>query len=209
MRYYLKPIIDYIRLAHFRTKWRKNNRDNETLPFNVFPIEKVSVGKGTYGNLMVYSYRNPHEFLSIGSYCSIASDVIFVLSGEHRYDTLSTYPFSEKIYMKRGSCAECKGPIEIGDDVWIGVRVTILSGVKIGQGSIIAANSIVMKDVPPYSIYVGNKVLKSRFDSKISKELESILFDNIDLTQFEKYADVPVSKENIDSISKCFTETLK
>ena len=53
--------------------------------------------------------------------------------------------------------------IVIEDDVWIGFGVLIMSGVKVGKGSVIGARSIVTKDVPPYSIFVGNKVIKKRF----------------------------------------------
>lgn len=57
--------------------------------------------------------------------------------------------------------------IIVEDDVWIGMEALILSGVKIGRGSIIGARAIVTKDVPPYSIFIGNRVLKRRFSEKI------------------------------------------
>lgn len=55
-----------------------------------------------------------------------------------------------------------KGRVRIGNNVWIGDKVTVLPNVKIGEGSIIGANSVITKDIPPYSVAVGNpaKVIK-------------------------------------------------
>ncbi len=207
MQFFLKPIKAYLSLALFRTKWRNKNRDNESLPNNVFPMEKVTVGKGTYVNLNVYSYRNPNEQLKIGCFCSIASDVIFVLSGEHQTNKISTYPFREKIFHLTNSEAHCKGPIIIEDDVWIGVRCTILSGVTIGQGSIIGANSIVTRDIPPYSIFVGNKVIKLRFDKNIVELINSIdfsAFTEKDIEKYKEYMECDVTQDNIQEIIMTF-----
>jgi acetyltransferase-like isoleucine patch superfamily enzyme len=68
----------------------------------------------------------------------------------------------------------CKGDIIIENDVWIGAKSTIMSGVKIHNGSVIGTGSIVTKDVPPYSIVVGNpaKIVKYRFNPK---QIESLL----------------------------------
>ena len=62
----------------------------------------------------------------------------------------------------------CKGDITIGSDVWIGAKSTIMSGVRIGHGSIVAAGSLVTKDVEPYSVVGGNpaKHLKYRFEDQ-------------------------------------------
>jgi acetyltransferase-like isoleucine patch superfamily enzyme len=70
----------------------------------------------------------------------------------------------------------CKGDINIGNDVWVGAKSTIMSGVKIGDGSIIGAGTTVTKDVPPYSIVVGNpgKIVKYRFDENQIEKLLKI-----------------------------------
>lgn len=69
-----------------------------------------------------------------------------------------------------------KGPIEIGNDVWIGARSVILSGVKIGNGAIIAANSVVTKDIPEYAIAAGvpAKVIGQRFDEEKLKKVKGL-----------------------------------
>lgn len=83
--------------------------------------------------------------------------------------------------MKEEKEAWSKGPIVIGNDVWIGMDSMILSGVTIGQGAVIAAGSVVTKDVPPYAIVGGNpaKVIKYRFEPQIIDRLLKIEFSNI------------------------------
>lgn len=200
LKYLLIPITQYIRLAKFRSSWKKINPHNDTMPNNVFPINKVSVGKATYATLNVNSYRNPQEKLIIGNYCSISSEVLFILSGEHRTDCLSTFPFGEKIFNVEGESAMCRGPIVVEDDVWIGARVTVLSGVTIGQGSIIGANSIVTKDVPPYSVYVGNKVIKKRFSDAVIEKLMNIDYEKIQTYNLRSFYSKTITEEDVDDI---------
>ena len=84
-----------------------------------------------------------------------------------------------------------KGDTIIGNDVWIGENATILPGVHIGDGAIIGANSVVAKDIDPYSIAVGNpcRVVKKRFDDETIEKLlelkwwdwdEERIFDNLE-----------------------------
>lgn len=72
----------------FRRKRRKWNPHNNTVAGNIFPIEIVTVGKMTYGQLNVLSHRPSIERLQIGNYVSIAGNVLFILSGNHRMDTI-------------------------------------------------------------------------------------------------------------------------
>lgn len=159
--------------------WRSLNPENTTKPANMFDINCVNVGKGTYGKLHVLVY-NKDEKLKIGNYCSIAENVMFIVSADHNANTLSTFPFKVKIL---GQALEgiSKGDIIVDDDVWIGYGSTILSGVHIGQGAIIAAGSVVTKDVPPYAIAGGvpAKVIKYRFEENIRKKLEKVDFSKI------------------------------
>jgi acetyltransferase-like isoleucine patch superfamily enzyme len=196
----MKPIKAYIKLAWFRAKWRKKNLQNETVPNIIFPMDKVTVGKYTYGLLNIFSYRNTQERLSIGNFCSIAHGVQFLLSGEHSYNTLLTFPLDEK-WGNRTS-ALCKGPIIVEDDVWIGVGVIVLSGVIIGKGSVIAAGSIVSKDIPPYSIFIGNEIVKKRFSEEIIKKLS--VFNLLDITfqHFQTNKDLLLNKIDENSVIK-------
>ena len=127
-----------------------------------------------------YHFDFTGDKLIIGKFCMIASDVKFIMNGaNHLSEALSAYPFA--IFGKdwanamEGKSYPNKGDVLVGNDVWIGYNATIMAGVKIGDGAIIAANSTVVKDVEPYSIVGGNpaKEIKRRFpDETIKKLLE-------------------------------------
>ena len=144
-------------------------------------IKKCRIGSNTYGldYECVNSYRND-DSLTIGSYCSIARDVFFILSGEHFTHRVSTFPLKDFGEARLGSeeyiDTKTKGPVIVGNDVWIGARATILSGVRIGNGAVIGAGSIVVNDVPPYAIVAGvpAKILRYRFNNNQINQLEKI-----------------------------------
>lgn len=175
-------IVKKMKLNKFRKKWRYINKNNETIPMNIFDSKLVSVGEYSYGELNVISF-NKNSKLKIGSLCSIAQNVKFILDADHRIDTISTFPFKVKIFKEIKYEAISKGDIIIEDDVWIGYGAMILSGVKIGQGAVIAAGAIVTRDVPPYAIVGGipARVLKYRFSQDI---IEKLL--NIDYSKFNR-----------------------
>ena len=118
--------------------------------------------------------------LIIGKFCMIASGVTFIMNGaNHLTNALTTYPFA--IFgngwenAMEGKSYPQKGNIDIGNDVWIGYNATIMAGVTIGDGAIVAANATIIKDVAPYSIVGGNPAseIKKRFsDDTIAKLLE-------------------------------------
>lgn len=145
--------------------------------------ENVSIGDYTYGNFEIREWDNKTK-LKIGKYCSIADGVIFLLGGEHRSDFITTYPFNAllKNFNYIGGHPHTKGNITIGNDVWIGSEAKILSGVNIGDGAIIGANSIVTKDVPPYAIAAGNpaKIVRYRFDEITINKLLKIKWWDFD-----------------------------
>jgi virginiamycin A acetyltransferase len=116
--------------------------------------------------------------LVIGKFCMIASDVIFIMNGaNHLTNAISTYPFAifgngweqameGKEYPRRRDTV-------IGNDVWIGYGATIMPGVQVGSGAIIATKSVVTKDVPPYAIVGGNpaRIIRLRFPEEKIREL--------------------------------------
>ena len=116
--------------------------------------------------------------LIIGKFCMIASGVTFIMNGaNHLTDALSTYPFAifgngwEKAM--EGKSYPQKGNIVIGNDVWIGYNATIMAGVTVGDGAIIATNSTVVSDVAPYSIVGGNpaREIRKRFPEETIQRL--------------------------------------
>lgn len=183
------------KLYFFRKKWRKANKHNYTIPVSLFDPKKVEVGNFTYGNLNVVFFGSDKESLKIGNFCSIAHGVKFLCGGEHTSKSFSTFPF--EYYFKNEVSAVTKGPIVIKDDVWIGTDSIILSGVTIGQGAIIAADSLVNKDVPPYAVVGGvpAKVIKMRFNDEIVNVLKDIDFSKITKELALKYYDLFTNKE--------------
>ena len=104
-----------------------------------------------------------------------------------------------------------KVDIVVEDDVWIGYGALVLSGVTIGQGSIIGARSIVTKNVPPYSIYVGNRVIGKRFPDEIIDKLISIDFStvlHIKGDRFEPVWDCELTLENYQDVYNRFIENI-
>jgi acetyltransferase-like isoleucine patch superfamily enzyme len=132
----------------------------------------TKIGKHTYGHQTIHIHDfNFRYHVEIGSFCSISSPVDICLGIDHRVDWATTYPFghhNKELFNKfsgEGYPAS-KGNVIIGNDVWIGRSVTILSGVVIGDGAVIGCESVVTKDVEPYSVVAGNpaKFKKLRFD---------------------------------------------
>ena len=162
-----------IQLLGFQEKWRTCNPNNYTVAGNIFPVDVVNVGEKTYGTLNIHYYKQKSEKLTIGRFCSIADNVHIFLGGEHDYKTVSTYPFKNRVSRNAISESITKGPVIIGDDVWVGFGTIILSGSRIGKGAVIGAGSVVSGDVPPYSIYAGNKVVKYRFPETVIEKLIS------------------------------------
>ena len=175
----LREFARQAKLNCYKRLWRKRNPENETIMADYFPWETVLVGKRTYGELNVITFNHKSRLI-IGSYCSIAPKVTFLLDVEHRTNTSSTYPFRAKC-LKMGDEAFSKGDIIIEDDVWIGYGAMILSGVHIGRGAIIAAGAIVTRDVPPYAIVGGvpAKIIRYRVKPNLIKELLEIDYDSL------------------------------
>lgn len=119
------------------------------------------------------NFAAPFEYdkLYIGNYVCIGAETVILMGGNntHRMDWFSCYPFAEKI--KEAYCR--KGDTIIDDGVWIGMRAVIMPGVKIGEGAVIAVNSVVTADVEPYAVVGGTpaKPIKKRFDDKTIEEL--------------------------------------
>ena len=191
-----------------KSNWAKRNKHNKTSLASSLMSERITVGTATYGIIDAVFSSNGNEKLIIGDYCSIANGVKFLVSSEHLYKGLSTYPF-KTFYLGHRLEAVGKGSIVVKDDVWIGTNAMIMSGVTIGQGAIIAAGAIVTKDVPPYAIVGGNpaKVIKYRFEQEIIEKL--IKFDYSKLTE-EKIKSLgerlytEITSENVDDLLKEF-----
>ncbi|ALD22438.1 CatB-related O-acetyltransferase [Hymenobacter sp. DG25A] len=120
-----------------------------------------------------YHFEFTGDKLIIGKFCMIASGVTFIMNGaNHLTDALTTYPFAIFEHGWEGAMTgksyPTKGDLVIGNDVWIGHNATIMAGVTIGDGAIIATNATVVKDVAPYTIVGGNpaQTIKQRFSAE-------------------------------------------
>jgi acetyltransferase-like isoleucine patch superfamily enzyme len=187
-----------LELSRFQKQWRTLNPHNKTTAVCKFNINKVSVGNHTYGPLNVMDFYYDNERLEIGHFCSIANGVKFILAGNHFMDRPTTFPVKTFFMGHTGGEGYSKGPIVVGSDVWFGFDAWVLSGVKIGQGAVIGARSLVAKDVPPYAVVAGNpaKVLKYRFADEIIHELVKIDYSQM-TSEF--------CREHIDFLTHSFT----
>lgn len=193
-----------IKFKLFQKKYRRLNSHNRTIIMNYCDLSKIVIGKKTYGEIHITDWSFLDTKLRIGSYCSIAPNVQFLLGGEHQINSISTYPF--KVY-EFGYSREAgsKGDIVVKDDVWIGTNAIICSGVTIGQGAIVAAGAVVTKDVEPYAIVGGNpaKVIKYRFEKDLRNRLCNIsivdFFDKLKKNQ-EELIYSKLTKEILDEL---------
>lgn len=138
----------------------------------------------SYSTLDDYSYVGRHArivYSDIGKFCSIAGESV-VGMGTHTIDKLSSSSiFTEANNGTKHSWVNTSEVIpyervKVGNDVWVGMRAMILGGKTIGNGAVIAAGSIVTKDVPPYAVVAGvpAKVIRYRFSQEVIDRLETL-----------------------------------
>lgn len=121
--------------------------------------------------------------LRIGRFCSIGSGASFIMAGNqgHNNRWISTYPFNGRREFPRSRDGFMRsGDTVVGNDVWIGTEAMIMPGVRVGNGAVIGARSVVTKDVAPYSIVGGNpaKVIRMRFRPSEIEMLEELQWWN-------------------------------
>ncbi|WP_330202809.1 CatB-related O-acetyltransferase [Cyanobacterium sp. Dongsha4] len=188
---------------------------------NIIKNPNIIVGDFTYYD----DFENPLNFeknvlyhfdfigdkLIIGKFCAIASNVRFIMNGaNHPLNNFTTYPFAifgngweEKMSVE----ATSKGDIIIGNDVWLGYNATIMPGVKIGDGAIVATNSVVTRDIPAYHIVGGNpaQIIRKRFDDDIISFLLKLKWWDWSLEKLTKYIPVLCSN-NLQELKKIVEE---
>lgn len=180
-----------------------DNYDKLCFLKNVVKNPNIIIGDYTYyhdfENIENFEKNVKYHFdfigdkLIIGKFCMIASDVKFIMNGgNHLTNALSAFPFNIfgngwENAMKNKSYPH-KGDINIGNDVWIGYNATIMAGVTVGDGAIIATNSTVVNDVEPYSIVGGNpaKEIKKRFTEVEISKLLKLQWWNWDINKITK-----------------------
>lgn len=167
------------KLFNYRSRNIDNQLWNRKFREDVKKYLNIEVGIGSYG------YLKFPAGTKIGNYCSIAEGVRY-LAGNHPISNVSTAAcFFNPVLGFVGKDFDIeRKKLSIGNDVWIGQNVLITNGcTNIGNGSVIGAGSVVTKDVPSYSIVVGNpaRILRMRFNEKI-----------IELLEYSKWYDLPI-----------------
>lgn len=141
---------------------------------NLFGDIKIGENSSLWGpGIEIHSHRNQ---IIIGKFCSIAR-YVSIQESNHRIDTITSYNIQRNIFKQDVlNDMSSRGAIEIGNDVWIGAQSIILSGVKVGNGAVIGANSTVTRDVPAYAIVGGNpaRFIKYRFERRIIEQIENM-----------------------------------
>lgn len=186
----------------------KNFISNENIIVGDYAYYDDPDGVENFEKNILYHFPFIGDKLIIGKFCAIAKEVKFIMNGaNHKDSAFSTYPFFifgngwEKVAPKEGELPY-KGDTVIENDVWLGYDVTIMPGIKIGNGAIIASKSVLTKDVPDYCVVGGNpaKVIKYRFEKKIIDELVEIAWWD---WSAEKIT------QNLDAITNADIEVLK
>nr|WP_321412111.1 CatB-related O-acetyltransferase [uncultured Carboxylicivirga sp.] len=187
---------------------------------NIISQPNIVVGDYTYYD----DFVNPENFiryvkyhfdfvgdkLIIGKFCMIASDVTFIMNGgNHLSESISAYPFAIfggdwKDAMK-DKTYPYKGDTIIGNDVWLGYNTTIMPGVKIGDGAIIASNSTVVKNVEPYSIVGGNpaRLIRKRFSEETIQILLKLKWWEWDIEKITQSIQI-LSGNDVDALKNLY-----
>ncbi len=199
----IKRKIKYLMM---KRTWIREHPDS--IPMNYFNPMLVDIGRNSYGELNVVTFNNSTH-LYIGNHVSIAQHVTFLLDVEHTIRTISTYPFRAKILVE-GDEAYSKGNIIVKDDVWIGYGATILSGVHIGQGAVVAAGAVVSKDVPPYAIVGGvpANVIRYRFSQPVIDYLLTLDYSALTKEDIEKHIEelyTPIDVMDLGEIKNMYS----
>lgn len=172
--------------------------------FNTSKKYISSWGKKTYGYPVVSCFDEVSR-LSVGNYTSIASNVSVLLGSNHKRGLITTYP--RALFSKKTSHATSNEPgdVVIGSDVWIGYGVTIIGPAVIGDGAIIGAGALVIKDVPPYAVVGGvpAQILKYRFNENEIENLLSLAWWNKDEDYLEGVENEIYSKDVSAFVSRC------
>jgi virginiamycin A acetyltransferase len=157
-----------------------DGKDEDTIVSH-FPALTIGIDSYMWNSVIqseAFSKPDICHNLQIGNYCSIGYSVDFMLDRNHDYLSITTSAasFLDPIQYNKSWKTKRKGQILIENDVWVGNDVTIMPGVTIHNGAVIAAESVVTKDVPPYAVVGGNpaNVIKYRFSQEQIDKLEVI-----------------------------------
>ena len=180
LKKFLYKFIPFPRIRHAKKADLRSYKIVQSF-FSAIRSQKCHVGQGTYCDKTTQIMSRDTV---IGKYCSIAGNVVIGI-GNHPLNWLSTSPF---FYMKflgwrqENEYRDAVPPTFIGNDVWIGQGALIKDSIHIGDGAIVGAGAVVVKDVPPYAVVGGvpARVIKYRFDEDVIAELLKLKWWDLD-----------------------------
>ncbi len=149
-------------------------------------------GPARFQENVLYHFDFIGDRLVIGRFCSIAAETRFIMNGgNHATDWFTTYPFPIFGHGWEAATPEAwphRGDTVVGHDVWIGYGCTIMPGVRIGNGAILATGSVVTKDVAPFAIVGGNPaaLIRYRFDEGTRRDLSAIAWWDWDVEKITR-----------------------
>ncbi|MEA5578730.1 CatB-related O-acetyltransferase [Anabaena sp. UHCC 0451] len=201
------PKNPYPIAEHHRVCFIKNFIKSPNIIIGDYTYYDDPVNPEEFEKNVLYNYGD--DSLIIGKFCAIATHVKFIMNGaNHKLDAISTYPFpifghGWESAMNDLMNLPSKGDIIIGNDVWIGYDSLIMPGVKIGDGAVIAASSVVVKDIPAYTIAGGNPAvpIKQRFSDEEIEILLSIRWWDWEIEKITRNIDV-IMNGNVQKLEK-------
>lgn len=194
---------------------------------NVVHAPNIDIGDYTYydddtdptgfeRNNVLFNYPEFGDRLIIGKFCALAQGTTFIMGpANHRTGSASTYPFNvfggawNEATPDHMSQLPRKGDTVVGSDVWLGRECVVMPGVKIGDGAIVAAYSVVTRDVAPYTVAGGNpaRFIKNRFDEELTGLLLRLKW--WDLPPEELVAWLPIlCDENLENLRSALKSRL-
>ena len=188
----------------------KNTISNPNIVVGDYTYYDDPVDSENFERNVLYHFPFVGDRLIIGKFCAIARGTTFIMNGaNHKLNGFSTYPFYifgngwQRVSPQAGELPY-KGDTVIGNDVWIGYKATFMPGITVGDGAIIAAESVVVSDVPAYTIVGGNPArrIRQRFDDDAVRLLLDVAWWNWDIEKITRNLEYIVSAD-IAALQSC------
>jgi virginiamycin A acetyltransferase len=199
------PIKEFLQICFI-----KNTVSNPNIIIGDYTYYDDPEDSENFERNVLYHYPFSKDKLIIGKFCALARGIKFIMNdANHKMSGFSTYPFQifgngwEKIEPQSYE-VPFKGNTIVGNDVWIGYESVIMPGIQIGDGAIIAAKSVVVTNVPPYTIVGGNpaKLIRKRFPDDVIDTLLEISWWNWDLDKISRNLEKIVAAD-INALKNC------
>ena len=188
----------------------RNTVDNPNIIIGDYTYYDDPEDSENFERNVLYHFPFIGDKLIIGKFCAIARGATFIMNGaNHKLDGVSTYPFYifgngwEKVAPQPEELPY-KGDTVIGNDVWIGYEAVIMPGVTVGDGAIIAAQSVVVADVAAYTVVGGNpaKKIRQRFEDNVIAALLDIAWWNWDVDKITRHL-TQITSADIQALLEC------